>query len=173
VATSEWGAQTQVRLNRLVLSSEEGGASFGSRTLPLRESGLGALEVLPGNVFMRWGVGEATALAYEHEGDGPMVLSYRFVSRVAGQSVEVLRDGQRLALHQNLEPGQEVTEVMELSPKSGSGLVEFRSLTWNHKDASSTFAPDDARQLSVAFFDLSLESPDYSGPPPPPQVLPK
>ncbi|MBI4961496.1 MAG: glycosyltransferase family 39 protein [Desulfovibrio sp.] len=173
VATSEWGARTQVRLNRLMLFSEQDGASFGSRTVPLRESGLGSLEVLPGDVFMRWGLGEVTALAFDQEEEKPLVLSYRFVSRVAGQGVEVLRDGQRLALYQNLEPGQEVAEVMELAPKSGPGLLEFRPATWNHKDASSTFAPDDPRQLSVMFFDLSLESQDHSGPPPPPQVLPK
>ena len=173
VATSEWGALAQVRLRRLVLATDQDGAGFGSRTLPVTDSGLGALELLPGGIFTRWSLGAATSLAYEPSGDGPLVLSYRFVNRVSGQNVEVLRSGERLALHENLEPGQEIAEVMELEPKSGPGLIEFRYSSWNHKNAASTFAPGDPREIAVSFFDLSLEAPDHSGPPPPPQRLPK
>jgi hypothetical protein len=51
--------------------------------------------------------------------------------------------------------------------------VEFRYAAWNHGDPASTFAPDDPRDLAVAFTGLSLEAPDKTGPPPPPQILPR
>lgn len=172
-ATSEYGALGQVRLSRLLLSADQDGARFGSGTLALAESGLGTLERLPGEVLMRWGLGQGTRLEYRLDEARPLAFSYRFTNHLPGQSVEVLADGERVALHENLEPGQEVEQRLELPGKAGAGRIEFRYARWNHQDHASTFAPDDPRKIAVSFLDLALEAPDLSGAAIAPQVLPK
>ncbi|MFP5221978.1 MAG: glycosyltransferase family 39 protein [Acidobacteriota bacterium] len=172
-ATSETGALGQAKLSRLLLSSDREGARFGSSSLALAESGLGTLERLPGDVLMRWGLGQGTSLEYRLDEARPLALSYRFTSPLPGQGVEVLADGERVALHENLEPGQEVAQRLELPGKAGAGRIELRYTRWNHKDAESTFAPSDPRRIAVSFTDLALEAPGLAGAAVPPQVLPK
>lgn len=172
-ATSEMSALAQARLSRLLLCADQDGARFGSSTMALAESGLGTLERLPGDVLMRWGLGQGTSLDYRLDEARPLALSYRFINRLPGQSVEVLADGERVALHESLEPGQEVAQRLDLHGKAGAGRIELRYTRWNHKDAESTFAPGDPRQIAVAFLDLALEAPGLAGAAVPPQVLPK
>ncbi|WP_027191270.1 glycosyltransferase family 39 protein [Fundidesulfovibrio putealis] len=172
-ATSEMSALGQAKLSRLLLCADQDGARFGSSTLALAESGLGTLERLPGDVLMRWGLGQGSSLEYRLDEARPLALSYRFTSRLPGQSVEVLADGERVALHENLEQGQEVDQRLEIPGKAGAGRIELRYTRWNHKDAGSTFAPGDPRQIAVSFMDLTLEAPGLAGAAVPPQVLPK
>jgi len=156
-AAPEACALGQVTLKRLALFAERPDARFLSRTLSLREKGLDRLEFLPGGVLMRWGVGEAATLGYSLEEDAPLRLEYRFTNRIPGQRVEVFHAGQRAALHENLEAGQEVAQGLDLPGMAGHGRVEFRFARHNHQDQASTFAPGDPRALAAGFLDLSLE----------------
>lgn len=172
-ATSVYGALEQVRLQRLVLFSDQEGARFGSGSLHVSETGLGAMEFLPGGIASRWGLGDSTVLACAETPAGALRLSYRFVSRLPGQRVEVLADGEPVAVHDGGQPGAEVAGELSLNGRAGPRRVEFRYSTWNHKDPTETFAPGDPRPLAVLFTGLSLEAQDFGGPASVVQDLPR
>jgi len=170
-ATGYYGGLDQVRLNRLMLFADDPNARFGSSSLALREKGLGKIELWPGNTLMRRGHGPETVFEYDLAKSETIKARYRFINRIAGQSVEVIYSGRRVASYENLNAGQIADDTLALEHSAGPGRVEFRYSTWNHKNDSSTFAPEDPRDITVAFLNLSLEAPAHTGPPSTAQVL--
>ncbi|KAF0234629.1 MAG: hypothetical protein FD177_656 [Desulfovibrionaceae bacterium] len=171
VATTNLGTLGQVKLHHITIFGDNSNSRFGSSSLSLQESGLGDIELLPGYTFIQWGLGPNTSIKFELDKPEMLNFHYSFSNYIQGQSVEILFDGKAVALHKNLTAGQEITNQLTLMGHPGPGLLEFRYSTWNNKNEASSFAPDEPRNLAVAFRTLSMDVSNLVDARPSPQIL--
>jgi hypothetical protein len=125
-----------------------------------RLEGFGAVENTPRGPF-RWGYGPGAVITFflaSPEQEREMLLSYKIVSPIQGQDVDILVNGKVIGRLDQL-PGAGSWDkwyggVLSFFPKAGSNAVEFRVSKWNGHGAQ--FAPDDQRPLSLMFNHLSI-----------------
>lgn len=132
---------------------------FFSRTLDLREEGLGRAEFNETNAW-RWGLGPETVVRFHLDEAGPVSLEYVFENPVPGQDADLFINGEKVKEHNALKQNDRISERLVFDGREGENAVIFRYRDWNNNPATNnaaTFAASDLRTMAVFFKKLRLE----------------
>lgn len=132
----------------------------GQGTQACRLEGFGAAESGPKGA-MRWGYGPEASIQFflpTPEMCGELILTYKLVSPIPGQDLEIVFNGKALATFSNMPASQDwskwLGQALTLLPQPGPNTLVFRVSKWNGHESS--FAAGDNRPLSLMFQELAI-----------------
>ncbi|RDH51713.1 hypothetical protein [Fischerella thermalis] len=103
----------------------------------------------------RWALGPETNIVFKLKHSQPLILSFRFDSPIEDQNVLLEVNGVTLGNFNNLSKDVTIDHKLKFKPLKGVNRIVFKYKYWNHNQA--TFAPNDSREMSVAFRRLVIE----------------
>ncbi|GFK93462.1 hypothetical protein NNJEOMEG_01295 [Fundidesulfovibrio magnetotacticus] len=157
-----------IRIYANTINSEH----FVSSTLETSESGIGDIETSDG-VSYRWTMGPEATIRLIEESPRDINIEYAFSNPINAQDVLVLFNGTPIADHKSLSVTPWLAPAAEtattLHTVKGINTLSFKLKAWNHDTANpeATFAPQDGRELGIAFTRLLINSAQTAIPPTP------
>lgn len=104
----------------------------------------------------RWAIGPETRLTFKLAKAQPLLVVFSFNNPISDQDVVIEANGKTvdkiLDIKQN---GAIIQHSVEFQAVEGVNTVVFKYKNWNKRPV--TFAPEDPRQMAVAFTQLAIE----------------